>query len=1047
MTIGTGHSSGITTTTVATVQDSTGNPSQLYVLLDTGCSSSILSDKYLKTVKNIKKSKSHYSTAGGPYKTSKTATLTFKLPEFSTSKDITWQVDMDSGKLEELGYDMIIGRDLLQALKVVIDFEYQVIKWDDVSIPMNRTKLSKNIKKELNAIFQLATEPKTVQQATERVSRILDASYEKANLVEVVDKHCCHLSKDRRNTILKLLLQYEDLFDGTLGEFHTNPVHLDLKVGAVPKHHKPFPVAKIHEVTLKKELERLCKIGVLRKCSNSVWATPTFIIPKKNGTVRFISDFRYLNKCLVRRPYPIPKIADVLQKLEGIKFATSLDLNMGYYTVRLDLESQKLCTIITPWGKYQYLRLPMGVNVSPDIFQEKMSDLMSGLEFVRTYLDDLLIISNSSFEDHLQQLKVVLQRLRRVGLKVNAEKSSFFAPEIEYLGYMLTKDGIKPVQKKVQAVLDLQPPTTLKQLRSLLGMVQFYRDMWKRRSHILAPLTDLVGVGKKKLKWTEVHQKAFDDMKKVMAKETILTYPNFNEVFEIHTDASDRQLGAVISQKGKPLAFYSRKLSNAQRNYTTTEQELLSIVETLKEFRNILLGQRIKVFTDHKNLVHESELKTSQRVMRWRLLLEEYGPEIEYIKGPKNVVADALSRLPKQGDIVDDVDAVLPFVPVDENVFPVHLKEIQAKQAKDRELRQKIKNNPSHFQKTVVEQVKVVTYKNRIYVPKDFRIKIMKWYHHYLCHPGEARMHKTLSSTLYWEKMEDQIRQFVKQCPTCERFKKQKKKYGHIPPKNVELIPWDTVCIDLIGPYTVTDQKGNDRILNAMTFVDPATGWFEIAEIIDKTSARISQLFNNTWLSRYPRPRKVIFDNRNEFKKDFLPLLKDFSIKPTPTTIKNPQANSILERIHQVLGNMLRTKNLQQHDFDDMDPWSELLASVAWAIRSTHHTTLQATPGQLVFGRDMLLNLKFVADWEAIRLRKQRDVDKNNSRENSLRIHHDYQVGDKVLISDNDIHRKLNCPTKGPYSIVQVYTNGTVRVQNGAVTERINIRRCIPYTD
>ena len=213
---------------------------------------------------------------------------------------------------------MIIGRDLLQALKMIIDFEYQGIRWDDVSIPMNRTKLVKGKKKELHAIFQLATEPKTVQQATERVLRILDASYEKANLVEVVNKHCCHLSKDRRGKILNLLRQFEDLFDGTLGEFHTNPVHLDLKEGAVPKHHKPFPVAKIHEVTLKKELERLCKIGVLRKCSNSVWATPTFIIPKKNGTVRFISDFRYLNKCLVRRPYPIPKIACVLQKLEGI---------------------------------------------------------------------------------------------------------------------------------------------------------------------------------------------------------------------------------------------------------------------------------------------------------------------------------------------------------------------------------------------------------------------------------------------------------------------------------------------------------------------------------------------------------------------------------------------------------------------------------------------------------------------------------------------------------------------------------------------------------
>ena len=152
-------------------------------------------------------------------------------------------------------------------------------------------------------------------------------------------------------------------------------------------------------------------------------------------------------------------------------------------------------------GKYQYLRLPMGVNVSPDVFQEKMSSLMQDLEYVRTYLDDLLVISNGSFEEHLQQLGKVLQRLRRAGLKINAEKSSFFAPEIEYLGYLLTKDGIKPVQKKIQAVLDLQPPTTLKELRSFLGMVQFYRDMWKQRSHILAPLTDLVGLGKKKIKW------------------------------------------------------------------------------------------------------------------------------------------------------------------------------------------------------------------------------------------------------------------------------------------------------------------------------------------------------------------------------------------------------------------------------------------------------------------------------------------------------------------------------------------------------------------
>ena len=158
------------------------------------------------------------------------------------------------------------------------------------------------------------------------------------------------------------------------------------------------------------------------------------------------------------------------------------------------------------------------------------------------------------------------------------------------------------------------------------------------------------------------------------------------------------------------------------------------------------------------------------------------------------------------------------------------------------------------------------------------------------------------------------------------------------------MIPWETVCIDLIGPYIVTDRSGNDRILNATTFVDPATGWFEITEIPDKTSARISQILNSTWLARYPRPRKVIFDNGNEFKKDFLPLLRDFSIKPTPTTIKNTQANAILERVHQVLGDMLCTKNLQQYDFDALNPWSDILASVAWTICSTHHSTSKASP-------------------------------------------------------------------------------------------------------
>ena len=169
----------------------------------------------------------------------------------------------------------------------------------------------------------------------------------------------------------------------------------------------------------------MVKLGILKWEGESNWAFPSFIIPKSNQSVRFISDFRELNKLLDRNPWPLPKIMDILQQLEGFAFASQLDLNMGYYTIRLDPDSSKICTIILPWGKYSYQRLPMGVAGSPDIFQEKMSSLMDTLEYVRAYLDDLLVISKKSFDNHLEKLKVAIKQLQIAGLKVNATKSTF----------------------------------------------------------------------------------------------------------------------------------------------------------------------------------------------------------------------------------------------------------------------------------------------------------------------------------------------------------------------------------------------------------------------------------------------------------------------------------------------------------------------------------------------------------------------------------------------------------------------------------------------
>ena len=239
--------------------------------------------------------------------------------------------------------------------------------------------------------------------------------------------------------------------------------------------------------------------------------------------------------------------------------------------------SRKLCTIVLPWGKYEYQRLPMGLCNSPDIFQEKMGELMADLEFVRAYIDDLIILTKDTWENHLIQLKTVFTRLRDAGLKIHAKKSFFGRTELEYLGYWITRDGVQPLPKKVQAILNIKSPTTRKQLRSFIGMVNYYRDMWVRRSEILAPLAALTSKAVP-WKWTDIHEKSFQLMKKIMSREVLLAYPQFDKPFIIHTDASHTQLGAVISQDDKPIAFYSRKLSPTQTRYTTTERELLAIV-------------------------------------------------------------------------------------------------------------------------------------------------------------------------------------------------------------------------------------------------------------------------------------------------------------------------------------------------------------------------------------------------------------------------------------------------------------------------------------
>ena len=1022
-------------------------------------------------------------------------------------------------------YDIILGRDVLRLLKLQTDFGANVMTWDDAVVsmkpkPKGRSSTQNFIDEPTIAeelLYDLleeelddctcdegfmataeANREKEAAAAGYHSKTILSSKYEKVDTEEVANR-CSHLQPEQRTELADLLAQFPELFNGQLGKFKGGQIHLTIDRSVPPFTTRYYPVPHSQMAVFKEELDRLVDSDVLEKSGRSEWIAGTFIRPKKDGRVRWLSDFRALNKALLRKVYPLPRISDVLKRRRGYKYVTKIDLSMCYYTYELDEESRERCTIATPFGLYRYKRLPMGIAPAPDIAQELIEKVLEGLDGIEVYIDDVAVFSNS-WEDHIKMLQTVLSRLQEAGYTVNPLKCEWAVQETDFLGHWLTPDGIKPWKKKVDAILKMEEPRDVKQLRSFLGLVTYYRDMWPQRAHVLAPLTDLIGT--KTFKWTPECTKAFRAMKALVARDTLLAYPDHNLPFDIETDASDYQLGAVIKQNGRPVAYYSRKLNSAQKNYTTIEKELLSIVETLKEFRTMLLGARINVYTDHCNLTHKLTQFSTQRVMRWRLLLEEYGCKYYYKKGSANIIADALSRVPTTKDtrftvdptpstklesllyaidagkltdeelfqyLMDDcedsllveqpelAECLLVYPAFDEQGrHPFHFTTIRHYQQQDARISAALNNGTLVSRSINGTNIACLpeAQGGQIVLTDSMLPKIVRWYHEVTVHlEGVDRLETTIRRAFHHPRIRDEVRRQVSPCLTCQRNKRGAQQHGQLAPREAILSPWQEVHVDCIGPWKAK-VNGVPVTFHAVTAIDPVTNLVEIQRITGPTitSQEVADIFENMWLSRYPRPLRCVHDNGPEFVgHEFQFLLLNAGIITVPISSHNPQSNAIIESVHRSIGVAIRTL------FQSFQPTNaaeavrlvnRALATAMHATRCASHSSLNgASPGGLTFHRDMFMDIPFLSDLITIHDLRQQRIDQRLLRANSSRLRHEFRVGEQVLkrqpVGARD---KLRPSNTGPYTIEQVHTNGTVtiRLQNN-IRERINIRRILPY--
>ena len=767
------------------------------------------------------------------------------------------------------------------------------------------------------------------------------------------------IRKQPATTLDELRKRYSDVFLDELGHIRNFTAKLLVRDDAVPRFCKARPVPYAMKAAIEEELHRLERIGVIEKISTSKWATPVVAIPKKDGTVRLCGDYKVtINQAIDIDQYPLPVPEALFATLSGGQF-TTLDLSQAYQLLELEPESRKYLAINTHLGLYQFTRLPYGVASAPAQFQKVMDTLLQGLPGVICYLDDILITGATAAE-HVANVEEVLSRLKQHGIRVKPSKRKFLADSVEYLGHRIDAEGLHTTEVKSQAILQAPTPRNVTELRSFLGLVNYYGKFIPNLATTLYPLNQLLHRDHR-WKWSKECEAAFQAAKEGVASSSVLVHYNPSLPLRTAGDASAYGVGAVISHvmpdgSERPIAFTSRTLSASEKNYSQIEKEALSLVFGVTRFQNYLYGRPFTLVTDHKPLLTILGSKkgiptlAAARLQRWAFILSAYQYQIEFKPTNAHSNADGLPRLPLKEQSAEGMSSEPSLFNISQiQSLPVTSTQLRQASTTDRILSKVITFTRCGWPDNVTEPLRpywrrrheltieddCLLWGSRV-VPQKLRVKLLEELHR--DHSGMSRMKLVARSYIWWPGLDEEIERLVRGCQSCQAVKNAPPAAA-LHPWSWPTQPWRRVHLDFAGPV-----EGSMLLLA----VDAHSKWPEIQLMCSTTAVKTIEVFTNDVCSL----RFTCTDNGPQFvATEFKTFMKENGVRHIRSAPYHPASNGQVERLVQTCKQALKAGK------DSGLSLAHRLSNFLISYRSTRHSTTGQSPSELFLRRRIRTSL------------------------------------------------------------------------------------------